>query len=126
MSKKETMSKEEQEWKRQKDKAGQRFRFFKDERLSQPLYIIEFPEPVVRGEDEAELVIYAKNITQEELDQLEFIPQDPDLKIEKSANKIGPFGVVKLKLVFTPSEDRNKVLDCSMMIKGRAIMRGSA
>jgi len=107
-------------------KAEQKFRFFKDERCDQPLYLIEFPEPVVRGEEEAELVIYAKNITGEELDKLEFIPQDPDLKIEKGKDKVGPFEILKLKLIFTPSEDRNKVLDTSMIIRGRAIMRGSA
>lgn len=107
-------------------KAEQKFRYFKTERCDEPLYIIEFPEPVVRGEEEAELVVYAKNITQEELDQLEFIPQDPDLNIEKSDVKVGPFGIIKLKFIFTPSENRNKILDTNFVVKGRAIMRGSA
>lgn len=104
----------------------QKFRYFKDVECSQPLYIISFPEPVVRGEEKAELTVYAKNITSEELDNLNFIPQDPDLKIEKSSDRVEPKGTIMLKFIFAPKEDRNKELNTEFIVRGRAIMRGES
>ena len=106
-------------------KHEQKIRYYKDKECREPFYAIEFPDPVVRGEEKAILTVYAKNITPEELDKLQFIPQDPDVKIEYTANKIKPFGVIRLKFIFTPSENRNKALVSDIVVQGRAIMRGS-
>jgi len=96
-----------------------------DSECREPIYSIEFPDPVVRGEERAELTVYAKNVTPEELDSLQFIPQDPDLKIEYDRNHVKPYEVIMLKFIFTPSEDRNKALDAEFVVQGRAIMRGT-
>ena len=106
-------------------KHEQKIRYYKDKECREPFYAIEFPDPVVRGEEEAILTVWAKNITPEELDNLQFIPQDSDLKIEFTSNKIKPFKVIRLKFIFTPSENRNKALDAEFVVQGRAIMRGS-
>lgn len=103
----------------------QKLRYFKDPECREPMYVIEFPDPVVRGEEKAELTVYAKNVTSEELDNLQFIPQDPDVKIEYDRNHVESFGVIRLKFVFTPSETRNKALVADMVVSGRAIMRGT-
>lgn len=103
----------------------QKLRYFRDPECREPMYAIEFPDPVVRGEEVAELTVYAKNVTPEELDNLQFIPQDPDLKIEFDRNHVKPYEVIMLKFVFTPSETRNKALDAEFVVQGRAIMRGS-
>ena len=107
-------------------KREQKFRYFKDEECREPMYNIVFPDPVVRGEEKAVLTVYAKNITNEELDSLQFIPQDPDLKIEWTKEKVMPQEMLKLKFIFTPKEDRNKALNTEFVVQGRAIMRGSA
>ena len=107
-------------------KREQKFRYFKDEECREPVYNIEFPDPVIRGEETAELTLYAKNITHEELDSLQWIPQDPDVKIEWSKDRVMPFEVLTVKFIFTPKEDRKKALSSKFDVQGRAIMRGSA
>lgn len=107
-------------------KKEQKLRYFRDPECREPIYNIEFPDPVVRGEEKAELTVYARNVTNEELDSLQFIPQDPDLKIEWDKDKVMPHGTLMLKFIFTPKEDRNKALNAEFVVQGRAIMRGSA
>jgi len=103
----------------------QKIRYYKDKECREPFYAIEFPDPVVRGEEKAILTVWAKNVTPDELDNLQFIPQDPDLKIEQASKKIKAFGVIMLKFIFTPSENRNKALDAEFVVQGRAIMKGT-
>lgn len=106
-------------------KHEQKIRYYKDKECREPFYAIEFPDPVVRGEEKAILTVWAKNITPEELDNLQFIPQDKDLKIEQGSTNIKPYETIMLKFIFTPSEDRNKALDAEFVVQGRAIMRGT-
>jgi len=105
-------------------KKEQKFRYFKDEDCREPVYSIQFPDPVIRGSEKAELTIYAKNVTHEELADIQFVPADPDLKIEQSSEACSPFGVIKVKFIFTPKGDRTKALESEFTVRGRAIVRG--
>lgn len=103
----------------------QKFRYFKDEDCREPIYSIQFPEPVIRGSEKAELIVFAKNVTPDELADIQFTPADPDLKIEQSSEKCSPFGVIKVKLIFSPKADRNNALESEFTVRGRAIVRGN-
>ena len=106
------------------EREEQKLRYFKDPECTQPMYAIRFPEPVVRGEEQAELVVYAKNITDEELDLLKFEPKDPDLTITPDVNRVEPKGTIRVVFIFAPSENRNKRLDSEFKVSGRAIIKG--
>lgn len=106
-------------------KHEQKFRYYSDEECRVPLAMIKFPTPVVRGLETAKLEVYAKNVTPEELVDIEWIPSDPDLKIEWDSNKVEPYGKVRLVIKFTPKEDRKTELDSDFTVRGRAIIRGT-
>jgi hypothetical protein len=100
------------------------FQYFKDPECREPIYNIEFPEPVVSGREKAELIVYARNITPAELYDLEFIPVDPDLKIEReNKDKVFPQETIMLKFIFSPSEDRKEPLDTGMNVTAKGIIR---
>lgn len=101
-----------------------KFQFYKDPECRTPLGRIQFPDPVMRGHEKAELIVYAKNMTKEEFDSLQFESVDPEVKIEKSDDKVMSLGTIMLKFIFTPSENRNNALNTEMKICGRAIIRG--
>lgn len=101
----------------------QKLRYFEDIECSKPLTTISFPEPVIRGEEKTELTVYAKNVTTEELDKLQFVSNNPDLKITSSQDKVEAHGLIQLKFVFEPSKSRSKKLDSTFVVKGRAIIR---
>lgn len=106
------------------EREEQKLRYFKDPECTQPIYAIRFPDPVVRGEEQAELIVYAKNITNEELDNLKFEPKDPDLTIKADQDKVEPSGVIRVVFTFAPSENRDKRLDSEFKVSGRAIIKG--
>jgi len=99
------------------------FQYFKDPDCREPIYNIEFPEPVVAGREKAEMVVYARNISPAELYDIEFHPSDPDLKIEKSSDKASPAETIMLKFIFSPSEDRKEPLDAGMSVTAKGIIR---
>jgi len=106
-------------------KKEQKFRYFKDEDCREPVYSIQFPDPVIRGSEKAELTIFAKNVTPDQLTDIQFTPNDPDLTIEQSSEECSPFGIIKVKFVFTPKADRKNALESEFSVRGRAIVRGN-
>lgn len=100
----------------------QKLRYFEDPHCSVPLTQIAFKEPVMRGESK-EMAVWAKNMTTEELDRLEFIPNDPDLKIEPSATNLKPYQSMQVKFTFHPNPKRDTKLNSSFEVKGHAIIR---
>lgn len=106
-------------------KDEQKFRYYSDEDCRIPLSAIIFPDPpVVRGLETAKMEIWAKNITPEELVDVEWVAQDPDVKIEWDKNKVDAYGKVRLVVKFTPKEDRSEPLDSEFTVRGRSIIRG--
>jgi hypothetical protein len=99
------------------------FVYYKDPECREPVYSIEFKDPVVIGREKAELVVYAKNVSRAELYELEFVPKDKDLKIEKSDRQVMPEKTIMLKFVFTPSEDRKTELDTEFSVTAKGIIR---
>lgn len=98
------------------------FQYFKDPECRQPIYSIEFPEPVVGGQ-KGEVVVYARNTSPAELYDLEFVPKDKDLTIEKSDDKVKPNEMLMLKFVFSPAEDRKTELDAEFSVTAKGIIR---
>jgi hypothetical protein len=101
------------------------FQYFKDPELTQPIYNLEFPEPVVAGLEKKEMTVYAKNISPAELYDVEFIPKDPDLKIDKNTDKVNPTETIVLKFIFTPAEDRKEPLNTEFTVTTKGIIRAN-
>jgi len=101
------------------------FQYFKDPELTQPIYNLEFPNPVVAGLEKGELTVYAHNISVAELYDVEFIPKDPDLKIDKSSDKVNPKEVIILKFTFAPAEDRKEPLNTEFTVTTKGIIRAN-
>lgn len=98
------------------------FVYFKDPECRVPLNTIEFAEPVVAGQ-KSEKTVYAKNVSPAELYDVEFHPEDEDVKVEKSSDKCSPQETIMLKFIFSPSEDRQEGLDSKFTITAKGIIR---
>lgn len=105
-------------------KSEAKLRYFEDVDCKKPITVIEFKDPVLRGEEEGKLTIYAKNATKDELTNIHFESKDKDLHIEPSADKISPEGVISLMLTFTPPKTRETELNTEFVVTGQAIVRG--
>lgn len=97
------------------------FLYFADLEMKKPLTIIEFGEISI-GET-AELVVYALNVTNAELTDIKFEPEDKDLEIIVSNKVVKPKQVIMLKFIFTPSEDRETALNAKMRISAVGHLR---
>lgn len=98
------------------------FQYFRDPDCREPISTIEFSEPVVAGQ-KSEKTVYAKNVTPAELYDIEFHPEDKDVRIEKSGDKCSPQETIMLKFVFSPSQEREEALDTKFSITAKGIIR---
>lgn len=103
------------------ERSEQKLRFFKDPECTNPLFIIAFDEPITVGET-GEKVVFVKNITNEELVDLEIESPDPRVKFVLGTNKLDPKISTTVKILATP--DTLKAITIKPIVRGRAIARG--
>lgn len=100
------------------------FVYFEDAQMSKPLQELDLGE--VKAGETTELTVYALNICAAELRQIEFIPNDPDLKITANTSICKPRQIIMLNFVFTPSVDRETALEAGFTIKASGVIRAKS
>ena len=103
------------------EREEQKLRYFKDPECRVPLFALRFEEPVTVGEI-GEQVVYAKNITNEELTGIVIESEDPNVKFEIGSATLKPQESTTVKIIASPKDLKPLIL--KPKVKGTAIARG--
>jgi|GEM_PF-3057520 len=97
---------------------GQFFQYFEERDDKKPLHNINFGKIIIG--QKSYVYVYAKNITGDFLEKIEFTPDHSDLKIEWGENQIEPEGMILVKFSVTPKNKLPQGVEYGFSVSGQA------
>ena len=102
------------------EKTQRKFQFYEDEKGQYPIENLSFDEIVEVGST-VEKTFYMKNITENPIDKIEASIDDPDVRIIIDKDMLYSGELTKVKIIWSPNENRRKGLNAPIKIKGRVL-----